>query len=146
MRKALLDTDMLSEVLKGRDATVTQRAHAYGAEHEAFTVASVTVMEIVEGLHRRRMDERLTAFLETVENLEVLPFDSASAVVAGRVAADLLRSGQGIGRVDPMIAAVALVNGLSLVTGNRRHYARIVELGHPLDLDDWRDEAPPPMR
>jgi predicted nucleic acid-binding protein len=38
-----------------------------------------------------------------------------------------------------MIAAIALVNGLELVTGNTAHYRRIQQIGHPLVLHDWRD-------
>jgi predicted nucleic acid-binding protein len=37
-----------------------------------------------------------------------------------------------------MIAAIALVHGLELVTGNTAHYQRIQNLGYPLTLIDWR--------
>ena len=34
------------------------------------------------------------------------------------------RAGQPIGRCDPMIAAIAIIHGLELVTGNTSHYQR----------------------
>ena len=37
-----------------------------------------------------------------------------------------------------MIAAVAIVNGLKLVTGNTTHYQRIQQLGYRLNLANWR--------
>jgi len=37
-----------------------------------------------------------------------------------------------------MIAAIAIENGLTLVTGNTAHYARISALGYQLKLDNWR--------
>jgi len=37
-----------------------------------------------------------------------------------------------------MIAAVALVHGLELVTGNTAHYQRIQQFGYPLILANWR--------
>ena len=49
---------------------------------------------------------------------EVLVFDQATADLAGQIAGDLDRVGRPIGRCDPMIAAIALANGLDLATGN----------------------------
>jgi hypothetical protein len=38
-----------------------------------------------------------------------------------------------------MIAATALVHGLTLVTGNVNHYERVRTFGHPLRIETWRD-------
>ena len=37
-----------------------------------------------------------------------------------------------------MIAAVAIIHGLELVTGNTAHYQRLHPLGYPLTLVKWR--------
>jgi tRNA(fMet)-specific endonuclease VapC len=37
-----------------------------------------------------------------------------------------------------MIAAIAIKNGLELVTGNTSHYQRIQQLGYSITLVDWR--------
>ena len=37
-----------------------------------------------------------------------------------------------------MIAAVAIQNDLTLITGNTAHYERIQQLGYRLRLDNWR--------
>ena len=50
MAKALLDTDILSEYLKGHNSTVINHAARYAQEHGIFTFTSVTVYEIVYGL------------------------------------------------------------------------------------------------
>jgi len=47
--------------------------------------------------------------------------DVAAAELAGRITGDLDRIGQPIGRADPMIAAIAIDQGLELVTGNTAH-------------------------
>jgi hypothetical protein len=39
MSRALLDTDILSEVLKNRDAAVVREAQAYLVQHGEFTVS-----------------------------------------------------------------------------------------------------------
>lgn len=50
MSKVLLDTDILSEYLKGHDKTVAHHAASYARQHGSFTFSSVTVHEIVFGL------------------------------------------------------------------------------------------------
>jgi predicted nucleic acid-binding protein len=37
-----------------------------------------------------------------------------------------------------MIAAIAIIHGLGLVTGNTAHYSRLHSLGYPLTLVNWR--------
>jgi hypothetical protein len=47
MRKAILDTDILSEYLKGHNASVARNGAAYLQVHPAFTITSVTSMRSV---------------------------------------------------------------------------------------------------
>ena len=47
MPKTLLDTDILSEYLKGHDRNVIRHAADYASQHGLFTFTSVTVHEIV---------------------------------------------------------------------------------------------------
>ena len=141
MAKSLLDTDMFSEILKGVDVIVAQRAAAYRATYEHYTIASITVMEIVKGLHKVRREERIQQLLQHLTIVEVVSLTQQDAVVAGRISADLERTGQPIGRADPMIAAIARQQGLTLVSGNTAHYERVRILGYPLVLDNWRFPA-----
>jgi tRNA(fMet)-specific endonuclease VapC len=139
MNKALLDTDILSEVLKGRNPQVVAQAEAYLRHHAMLTVSAVSVIEVVSGLQRIARSAQLEQFLRALDAIEVLPVDTQSAVLAGRIDGDLLRTGQPIGRADPIIAAQAITHGVVLVTGNVRHYERIVALGYPLRMANWRD-------
>lgn len=91
MDKALLDTDILSEVLKARDASVVSRAAEYQSELERLTISTVTVMEVVKGLHKVAREDALQQFLDRLGTVEVLPFDQNSATIAGRIYADLRR-------------------------------------------------------
>lgn len=140
MTRALLDTDILSEVLKNRDEVVAERAREYLEKHGQLTVSAVTVMEVVKGLQRVQREPQLQQFVAALDAVEVLPFDSDVAVLAGRIYGDLKRTGQPIGRADPMIAATALAAGLPVVTGNVSHYERIAALGHALEIANWRDQ------
>jgi tRNA(fMet)-specific endonuclease VapC len=138
MDKALVDTDIFSEILKGIDQNVVAKATAYLALFGRYTISTITVMEIVKGLHKARREERLQQFVAGLSTVELLTVDARSAELAGRIYADLESAGQPIGRADPMIAAIAIQNDLALITGNQDHFRRILRLGHALKLGNWR--------
>ena len=138
MNKVLLDTDILSEILKARNSTVVSKAVAYKENFERFTISAITVMEVVKGLHKVGRADALEKFLGGLQAIEVLAFDENCSVVAGRIFADLEKTGQPIGRADPMIAGIAIQRDLPLITGNTAHYERIQKLGYPLKIDNWR--------
>ena len=137
--RSLLDTDILSEVLKARDSNVVTWVTTYKQQFERLTSSSITVMEVVKGIHKGGQPASLQRFLTALHSSEILVFDAAAAEIAGRIYGDLERAGQPIGRVDVMIAAIALTHNLTLVTGNLRHYERIREAGYAeLALGNWR--------
>ena len=96
-------------------------------------------MEITSGFQRTQAAARLNAFLATLPYTEIIAFDQSAAELAGRIAGDLIRTGQPIGTADTMIAATAIVHGFELVTGNTAHFERTRQLGYPLTLINWRD-------
>lgn len=138
MNKALLDTDILSEILKGVDQRVVAKAIHYRRLFHHYTISVITVTEIVKGFHRLQREDRIQQFLAGLSTVELLTLDLRSAELAGRIYADLERTGQPIGRADPLIAAIALRHSLTLVTGNIDHFQRIPALGYSLELDNWR--------
>jgi tRNA(fMet)-specific endonuclease VapC len=138
MNKSLLNTDILSEILKAKNAIIVSKAVAYKESFERFTISVITVMEVVKGLHKMGRTDALKKFLNGLQAIEVIPFDENCSVIAGRMFAGLERVGQPIGKADPMIAAIAIQHNLMLVTGNTAHYQRLQELGYNLQLDNWR--------
>lgn len=138
MNKCLLDTDIYSEILKAVDQTVRANAVAYRKAHGILTLSAVTLMEISRGHQQKQASRQLQIFLAAVALEEVISFDRAAAELAGTIGGELERTGRPIGLADTMIAAIALENGLGLVTGNTAHFQRIRQLGYPLVLANWR--------
>jgi tRNA(fMet)-specific endonuclease VapC len=136
--KALLDTDIFSEVLKGKNPHVRARSAVYLSVFGRLTISVVIVVEIVRGFQKVGRTQALEKFAATLSSLDVLVLDADSAVLAGKIHADLERRGLSVGRADPMIAAIAIRHGRVLVTGNTEHFRRIQSLGYDLRLDDWR--------
>jgi predicted nucleic acid-binding protein len=92
-----------------------------------FTSAT-TVGELFFGAHRLGGRAKLLQALdETIRDQfdAVLPYDEAAAREYGRVRSDLERNGTPIGDADTQIAAIALAHGLTVVTGNVRHFGEI---------------------
>ncbi len=143
MDKALLDTDIFSEILKRKSRSVSGRARAYRGHHGRFTLSSATVMEVVSGLCRLGAQLQIENLLRALEETEILPVDLSTAILAGRIDGALSGTGKRIGINDVLIGATALQFGLTLVTGNFDHYDRIVKLGFPLKLDNWREPSGP---
>lgn len=138
MRKSLIDTDILSEILRAVNTTVARNADIYLGLHGRFSLSVITVMEMAKGFQKIQRPQKIDSLLTLVASEEVLEFDQAAAVYAGRIWGDLKRTGQPIGVADPMIAATALRHDLELVTGNTAHYQRIKQLGYPLSMANWR--------
>jgi tRNA(fMet)-specific endonuclease VapC len=122
----LFDTDVLSHVLKKRRSAALMARLEATPQAAQFTTA-VNVAEIYFGVLRKEgREDLLRCYEEQVfPRLTILPFDLASARVFGRIKSDL--EGRGLPRFEPdlQIAAVALANNLTLVSGNIRHYGGI---------------------
>jgi tRNA(fMet)-specific endonuclease VapC len=66
LNRALLDTDILSEIGKAKDATVAANAKTCRRSFGHFRISAVSVMEVVSGFQRTQATGRLNAFLATI--------------------------------------------------------------------------------
>lgn len=139
--RTVIDTDIWSEIFKGKSPTVSKRASTYLAQHGRYTLTAVTVFEVIQGLHRMQRQGLIDAFREMLNDIEVLELDRPAADLAALIYAELERIGQGIDVGDAQNAAIALCHRLCVATGNIRHYSRIHALGYPLIIENWRDPS-----
>jgi tRNA(fMet)-specific endonuclease VapC len=70
---------------------------------------------------------------DLLSDVSVLDFDSYRANKFGEVRGQLLQQGTSVSRVDLLIASVALVHNLTLVTPNAADFQNIPDLR----LEDW---------
>ncbi|MFN6502420.1 MAG: PIN domain-containing protein [Nostoc sp. DedQUE01] len=103
-----------------------------------YTICTITVLKIVKGWHKRQLEDKIQQFFVEIIEAQVLTLELSDAELAGRIYADLERTGQPIGLADAIIAAIAIQQNLTLVSGNLSHYQRIQALGYNLKLDNWR--------
>jgi predicted nucleic acid-binding protein len=93
MKPAVLDTDIVLDILHGRAARVQEHAQHYRALYGRYTITAVTVAELARGSVRQGGSQ---GWLDQVlAQVEVLPLDTVAARLAGQVYGELERVGQG---------------------------------------------------
>ncbi len=127
MKPALIDTDVLSEFLRG-NLKVVENAGKYLETYDAINFSIITYYEILNGLLYKDARKQLQKFTDFVAINKILPLAISAAKRAAEIYADLKKKGQPIGHTDCLIAGIALVNGLQLVTNNTDHFERIDDL------------------
>ncbi len=139
MEKALIDTDIWFDILRGVRPKVMEYADDYLATHGNFTISAMTVAEFIRGIVRRHNPRILQKWQEQMQSLEIIPVDAAVAELTGTILARLDDLGTPIGSIDPFVAATAIVHERVLVTANTRHYQRIIDAGFALRMANWRE-------
>ncbi len=132
----LLDTNVLSELRKRKCDPAVATWFGKVPDSELY-LSAITVIEIEKGIERQRtvdpaFAEQLAQWLEFTLRAfgdRILPLTVNIARRWGRLAAQI-----GNTDLDLAIAATALENGLTVVTGNTKHFERT---GVPL-LDPFR--------
>lgn len=138
MAKVLLDTDILSEYLKGYDAKVTSNAAHYAEDHAVFTFTSVTVYEITYGLRvKAAFSQARRAIAWFRQNEEITPTDE-DFLEAASIRAAAKRTGLALELPDCLIAAVAIRLDMALITGNTQDFRAIQGTGVNLRIANWR--------
>ncbi len=126
----LLDTDTCSAHMR-RPAGL---AHRFFQHAGGLAIASVSLAELYSGAYKRPQPARLLASIgDLLQDVIVLAFDTICAEQFGRIQGTLLQQGIQVPTADLMVASVALVHNLTLVTHNTADFQPIPGLR----LDDW---------
>jgi tRNA(fMet)-specific endonuclease VapC len=130
----LLDTNIRSAHLK-RPSGLTHRFVQHGG---GLYIATVVLGELYTWAYRRSHPQKLLSIIEKdlLPDLTVLDFDRVCAVEFGQLQSEMLRQGKVVNPVDLMIAAVALVHDLTLVTHNTKHFQAVSSLR----VVDWLEQ------
>lgn len=116
----IADTDVLIDYLAGTQPAA-DRVLAY-AESDSLQTSSITCFELLSGA---RYGKRGNTVRCLVGAIPVLPLDREAASMAADVRQQLARGGASIGMADSLIAGIALVNNLPLLTRNRKHFENV---------------------
>jgi predicted nucleic acid-binding protein len=117
MALILLDSSVIFDHLNGRFGR-TQFLEQLIEQGHVLACCPVNLTEVYAGL-RPGEEEKTAAFMDSLEYFPVTP-DIARQ--AGLLRRDWQKKGQTLSYTDVTIAAVALSNGVALLTDNRKHF------------------------
>ena len=132
MSIAILDTDILSEFLKG-NAKVLSKIEQYLNEHDIVNFSIITYYEILNGLLYKDAKKQLRKFHDFTKINRVVPLTLQSVKISAAIQAELRKKGIEIGHTDTLIAGIAISNNFQLITNNTNHFKRVKKL----NLDNW---------
>jgi tRNA(fMet)-specific endonuclease VapC len=126
----VVDTDICSAFLKG-DRRVLNRFSQYAG---GLNISAVTEAELYSWAYRTAQSpQRIQAVQELLNDVAVVPVDSAIARRCGEERASMLDKGLVIAVPDLLIATTALYFDFTMVTHNTKHFSLVPGLR----LQDW---------
>lgn len=130
MKKYLLDTNICIYYLKGL-YQLDKKVDEVGRTN--CFISEITVAELKFGVENSKTADAMRPIIEAfIPQFAVLPIYEALDVYASEKAR-LRREGQLIDDFDLLIGATAIVYGLTMVTNNVKHLARL----NSVIIEDW---------
>lgn len=122
--RVLLDTNICIYMIKNKPPEV--RKHFEQFVPGDIAISSIAVAELQYGVEKSAAREKNALALEAfLLPLEIASFDAESALVYGKIRAELEKQGKPIGSMDMLIAAQAMAQGFTLITHNLKEFDRI---------------------
>jgi tRNA(fMet)-specific endonuclease VapC len=122
-----LDTDLLVAILRGDNDAKGTLNRLDTEDRNATTV--INAFEIFYGANRSsRRAQNIENAKSLLQRLEILPFSPQAAERAGELLAQLTFKGEVIEYRDAMIAGIVLEEGVSIISRNKKHFARIPKI------------------
>lgn len=132
MKQSILDTDILSEFLRG-NIKVIKKVDEHLKEYGFVSLSIITYYEILNGLLYKDARKQMERFEQFVALNKVVPLTIRTVKISANIQAELRKKGIEIGHTDTLIAGVAIASELQLITNNTDHFKRI----KGLDFDNW---------
>ena len=127
MKRCTLDTNIITAFLK-KDLRVASRVSDYLEYFDRLTINIISYYEILRGLKDLGNDEKLKKFEEFVQENELVSIRKETVVKAAEIYAYLKKQGNLIEDADILMASIAIVEDLVLITNNIKHFERIQSL------------------
>lgn len=132
MKRSTFDTNILTAFLKN-DLRIVKRISDYLDIFDSLTINVICYYEILRGLKDLGNDEKIKRFEDFINKNDLISFRKETIEKAADIYASLKKKGNLIEDADILMAAIAIVEDLVLVTNNTRHFTRIKNL----KIENW---------
>lgn len=131
MKGYLLDTNIISDLIRNPDGVVYQHINNLGSERICTSI--VVACELRYGGAKKNSKKLSARIEEMLQAIPVLPLIIPGDIKYGNIRTELEALGQPIGMNDLLIAAHALTLDFILVTDNDREFNRV----QGLVVENW---------
>jgi tRNA(fMet)-specific endonuclease VapC len=134
----LLDTDVLIAFLRGKNARLKRRMNELLRRDIPVYMSIISLGELYLGAFKSGNTPKNLSLVNSLkEQLDLLELNDETVLLYGEIEAVLEKCGQVIGDFDVLIASTAINSDVTLVSGNERHFKRIVTLFGQLQFEKW---------
>lgn len=132
MKKATFDTNIITAYFK-KHPNVVPKIQAYQKRFGILKLNVISYYELLRGYKDLGSAKKLQLFREFAKKSEILDINLTVIEKASDIYVQLKKEGKLIEDADILIAAIAIVNDLILITDNIKHFSRIEEL----EVENW---------
>jgi tRNA(fMet)-specific endonuclease VapC len=127
MTRYLLDTNVLLHLVNKSQGHELIAHQLTTKNPQQLFISAITVWEISRMVEKRSAasPKAALAALRLMEQFQVMALDARSAAVGGNLHASLANRGATIGERDSMIAGIATVHEMDVITDNVKEFARV---------------------
>jgi len=139
MTRYLLDTNVLLHLVNKSQGHELIAHQLTTKNPQQLFISAITVWEISRMVEKRSAasPKAALAALRLMEQFQVMALNARSAAVGGNLHASLANRGATIGERDSMIAGIATVHDMDVVTDNVKEFARVPGIL----VHNWRENV-----
>lgn len=134
MKRCTFDTNIITAFLKN-DLRVVKKVSDYLEHFEKLSINIISYYEILRGLKDIGNQEKVRKFQEFIEENKLISIRKETIQKAAEIYAYLKKEGNLIEDADILMAAIALVEDLVLITDNISHFNRV----KGLPIENWKE-------
>ena len=123
----LLDTNIVSELIKNPQGVVAERMLSSGLEKYCCT-SIIVACELRYGAAKRQSPKLSFNVEQVLNSLPILSLEESTDEIYAKIRVNLEGRDLPIGQHDLLIAAHALSLGLTVITANEREFSRVENL------------------
>ena len=128
----LLDTNILSELIKNPAGRVAEKINVLGVENDCCT-SIIVACELRYGAAKKQSAKLSFNVEQVLNSLPILALEASVDEVYAAIRVDLEKRDLIIGQHDLLIAAHAQSLGLTVITANEREFRRVKNL----TVENW---------
>ncbi|MCF2140604.1 MAG: type II toxin-antitoxin system VapC family toxin [Candidatus Lokiarchaeota archaeon] len=121
----ILDTDILISFLRNKKKAVQEIKKLIESESNLKTTI-INVGELYTGAYlSSQIAKDINAIEKLLRKFDIIEFSNEDARIFGQIQANLINTGNKIGKMDMLIGSIALNHSETLYTRNVKHFSKI---------------------